>query len=49
MAGLKPGTTYYFKVTSTEANDTSDGAESDVGQFTTPAPGQRIERFTQPR
>jgi hypothetical protein len=49
MAGLKPGTTYYFKVTSTEANDTSDGAESDVGQFTTPAPGQRIERFPQPR
>jgi phosphodiesterase/alkaline phosphatase D-like protein len=48
IAGLKPGTTYYYKVTSTEANDTSDGAESGVGQFTTPRPGQRIARFPQP-
>ena len=42
MSGLKPQTTYYYKVTSTESNDKSDGVESSVNQFTTPAPGERI-------
>ena len=42
MAGLKPQTTYYYKVTSTETTGKSDGVESPVNQFTTPAPGERI-------
>ena len=42
MAGLKPRTTYYYKVTSTESNGTSDGVESPVHQFTTPGPGERV-------
>jgi phosphodiesterase/alkaline phosphatase D-like protein len=42
VAGLKPQTTYYYKVTSTESNGKSDGVESPVNQFTTPGPGERI-------
>jgi hypothetical protein len=41
MDGLKSQTTYYFQVTSTAADGTGDGVVSDVGQFTTPAAGQR--------
>ena len=36
MNGLKPGTTYYYTVGSTEANGTDDGTKSAVKQFTTP-------------
>jgi phosphodiesterase/alkaline phosphatase D-like protein len=42
MPGLRPQTTYYYKVTSTESNGTSDGVESPVHQFTTPGPGERF-------
>jgi len=42
MSDLKPRTTYYYKVTSTESNGKSDGVESPVNQFTTPGPGERI-------
>jgi phosphodiesterase/alkaline phosphatase D-like protein len=42
MPGLKPQTTYYYKVTSTESNGNSDKVESPVNQFTTPAAGERI-------
>jgi phosphodiesterase/alkaline phosphatase D-like protein len=42
LSGLKPRTTYYYRVTSTENNGTSDGVESPVSHFTTPAPGERI-------
>ena len=42
MPGLKPQTTYYYKVTSTESNGQSDGVESPVNQFTTPGPGERF-------
>ena len=35
MPGLKPQTTYYYKVTSTESNGKSDGVESPINQFTT--------------
>jgi phosphodiesterase/alkaline phosphatase D-like protein len=42
MPGLKPQTTYYYKVTSTESNGTSDGVESPVHRFTTPGPGERF-------
>jgi hypothetical protein len=45
MPGLKPRTTYYYKVTSTESNGESNGVESPVNQFTTPGPGERIVNF----
>ena len=45
VAGLKPQTTYYYKVTSTESNGQSDGVESPVNQFTTPGPGQRVVNY----
>jgi phosphodiesterase/alkaline phosphatase D-like protein len=45
MAGLKPQTTYYYKVTSTESNGKSDGVESPVNQFTTASPGERIVAY----
>jgi phosphodiesterase/alkaline phosphatase D-like protein len=48
IVGLQPQTTYYYKVTSMEANGKSDGAESEIGQFTTPAPGDRIVNHPQP-
>jgi phosphodiesterase/alkaline phosphatase D-like protein len=47
MAGLKPQTTYYYKVTSTETTGKSDGVESPVNQFTTPGPGE--QRSTRPQ
>ncbi len=45
MVGLKPQTTYYYKVTSTESNGNSDGVESSVNQFTTPSPGERVVAY----
>jgi len=42
MQGLKPQTTYYYKVAAEESNGTSDGVKSTVKKFTTPGPGQRI-------
>lgn len=45
MPGLKPQTTYYYTVTSTESNGQSDGVESPVHQFTTPSPGERIVAY----
>jgi phosphodiesterase/alkaline phosphatase D-like protein len=45
MAGLKPQTTYYYKVTSTEGNGQSDGVESPVNQFTTPGASERIVAY----
>jgi phosphodiesterase/alkaline phosphatase D-like protein len=47
--GLLPQTTYYYKVTSIEANGKSDGLESDVNQFTTPPRGDRIVNYPQPK
>jgi phosphodiesterase/alkaline phosphatase D-like protein len=35
MADLEPGTTYYYKVSSKQANGASDRATSAVNQFTT--------------
>ena len=40
IQGLKPDTTYYYKVTSTGSGGESDGVESSVNHFTTPTPGQ---------
>ena len=45
MEGLKPQTTYYYKVTSTEITGKSDGVESRVNQFTTPGTGERIVAY----
>ena len=36
LEGLKPATTYYYKVDAMEANGNSDGMPSPVRQFTTP-------------
>jgi len=45
MQDLKPQTTYYYKVTSIGSSGASDGVESAVNQFTTPAPGERILNY----
>ena len=45
---LKPQTTYYYTVTSEEANGTSDGVKSTVNKFITPAPGERIVASPKP-
>jgi hypothetical protein len=42
MPNLKPRTTYYYSVTSTESDGRSDGVKSAVSKFTTPGPGERI-------
>jgi hypothetical protein len=44
LDGLKPGTTYYYKVGSMEANGTDAGVKSAVKQFTTPGDSQRAGR-----
>ena len=49
MDGLKPLTTYYYRVTSMGNEDVSDGEKSDIEQFTTPGPGKRIVAFPQPK
>jgi phosphodiesterase/alkaline phosphatase D-like protein len=49
MDDLKPQTTYYYKVTSEGGDGQSDGVESPVSQFTTPAPGERIVIYGQPK
>ncbi len=38
LAGLRPATTYYYSVTSTESNGTSDRVRSPIKRFITPAP-----------
>jgi hypothetical protein len=45
MEGLKPRTTYYYRVTSEESNGTSDGVKSTVNTFTTPGRGERIVAY----
>lgn len=42
IVGLKPQTTYYYKVSSTESNGRPDPVKSGVNQFTTPGQGQWI-------
>jgi phosphodiesterase/alkaline phosphatase D-like protein len=46
---LKPQTTYYYKVTSMGEDGQSDAVESPVNHFTTPAPGERIIAYPQPK
>jgi PhoPQ-activated pathogenicity-related protein len=45
---LKPETTYYYTVTSMGYDNVSDGVESPVNQFTTPAPGERVVGYRPP-
>jgi phosphodiesterase/alkaline phosphatase D-like protein len=45
MDGLKPSTTYYYKVTSIGYDGVSDEVESSVHQFTTATPGQVTSAF----
>jgi phosphodiesterase/alkaline phosphatase D-like protein len=49
MVGLKPQTIYYYKVSSMESSGESDGVESPVNHFTTPAPGERITASPEPK
>ena len=46
---LPPRTTYYYMVTSMGADGESDGVQSLVSQFTTPAPGEQIVAYPQPK
>ena len=47
--GLKPQTTYYYMVSSMGSDGEGDGVESPVSKFTTPAPGERINNYPQPK
>jgi hypothetical protein len=47
--GLKPLTTYYYRVTSIGSDDVSDGEKSAIERFATPAPGKHIVAFPQPK
>jgi hypothetical protein len=49
LYNLKPETTYYYTVTSMGYDGRSDGVESPVNKFTTPAPGERIVGDSQPK
>ena len=49
LEGLEPDTTYYYRVTSVDSAGNSDGVESDVSHFTTPAPGDVVNNFPQPK
>ena len=49
LVELKAQTTYYYKVTSTDSGGESDGVESPVSNFTTPAPGELINNYPQPK
>lgn len=48
LNNLQPNTTYYFVVESTQAQGTGTQTRADVGQFTTPAPGQAAFNNAQP-
>jgi len=47
--GVAPQTTYYYWVTSMGADGVSDGVQSPLGQFTTPAPAEQIVTYPQPK
>jgi phosphodiesterase/alkaline phosphatase D-like protein len=43
LTGLAPSTTYYYRVASVDSNGASDGVESAILQFATPAADDRVE------
>jgi phosphodiesterase/alkaline phosphatase D-like protein len=45
IEGLKPRTTYYYRVTSEESNGKNDGVTSAVKKFTTPSPEERVVAY----
>jgi hypothetical protein len=47
--GLKPLTTYYYRVISMGSDDVSDNDKSTIERFTTPAAGKHIVAFPQPK
>jgi len=49
LQSLQPETTYYYKVTSMGTDGQSDGVESPVNKFITPAAGERITNYPQPK
>src|SRR6266478_3601160 len=49
MVDLKPQTTYYYKVSSMGSDGESDGVESPVIHFITPALGEVINNYPQPK
>src|ERR1700730_13198708 len=49
LVELKPQTTYYYKVTSVDSAGESDGVETPVNHFTTPALGEVINNYPQPK
>jgi Purple acid Phosphatase, N-terminal domain len=49
LQGLEPQTTYYYKVTSEDSAGKSDGVEGPVSHFTTPAPGEVVNNYPQPK
>jgi cytochrome c peroxidase len=48
LDGLRPLTTYYYRVSSIDGDGTGDGATSHLRRFTTAAPGGRIVALSQP-
>jgi phosphodiesterase/alkaline phosphatase D-like protein len=46
---LEPKTTYYYRVTSVDSAGKGDGEESGVNHFTTPAEGQAVNNYPQPK
>ena len=49
MVDLKPQTIYYYKVTSEDSAGQSDGVEGPISHFTTPALGEVINNYPQPK
>ena len=49
LQGLRPQTTYYYRVTSEDSAGKSDGVEGPVSHFTTPPPGEVINNYPQPK
>ena len=49
LYNLKPETTYYYTVTSMGYDGQSDGVEGPLSHFTTPATGEIINNYPQPK
>jgi len=49
LSGLRPGTRYYYQVTSVDSVGASDGVKSAVTSFTTPGANQRFHAQRTPQ